>query len=131
MDKITRATTTTCIIHGGHDNIQNTAGPSASQRRHDGPTAFALARSVASGRASVPRKVAENQLLRSNEFNRSFVLMRYYGYLRRNPGDPQDTGFRGWKFWLDKLDRFDGNFVNAEMVKAFISAVEYRSRFGQ
>jgi hypothetical protein len=51
--------------------------------------------------------------------------------LRRNPDDPQDTNFAGWKFWLDKLNQFDGNFIGAEMVKAFISSDEYRKRFGQ
>ena len=45
--------------------------------------------------------------------------MEFYGYLRRNPDNPQDTDFRGWKFWLDKLNEFNGNFVDAEMVKAF------------
>jgi hypothetical protein len=57
------------------------------------------------------------------------VLMQYYGYLRRNPDDSPDTDFRGWKFWLDKLNSFNGNFVDAEMVKAFITSGEYRQRF--
>jgi len=82
------------------------------------------------GRASVSRKVAEDADLRQNEKNRAFVLMQFYGYLRRNPDDPQDTDFRGWKFWLDKLNQFNGNFVQAEMVKAFITSTEYRQRFG-
>jgi hypothetical protein len=30
-----------------------------------------------------------------------------------------------------KLNQFDGDFVNAEMVLAFISSPEYRARFGQ
>ena len=75
------------------------------------------------------RQVAENELLRQREFNRAFVLMQYFGYMRRNPDDPQDTDFQGWKFWLDKLNLFNGNFVQAEMVKAFISSIEYRERF--
>lgn len=33
-------------------------------------------------------------------------------------------------FWLNKLNQFNGNFVSAEMVKAFISLGEYRQRFG-
>ena len=82
------------------------------------------------GRASVLRKVAEDADLHQREFNRIFVLMQYYGYLRRNPDDPQDTNFAGWKFWLDKLNQFNGNFVNAEMVKAFITSIEYEQRFG-
>jgi len=43
------------------------------------------------------------------------------------PPDPDCTGF---DFWLTKLDQFNGNFQNAEMVKAFISSIEYRQRFG-
>ncbi len=64
------------------------------------------------------------------EFNRTFVQMQYNGYLQRNPEEPPDRDFNGFDFWLDKLNRFDGNFVDAEMVKAFIESIEYRSRFG-
>ena len=81
-------------------------------------------------RAQVVRTVADDADLRQAEFNRAFVLTQYYGYLRRNPDDPPDTNFGGWKFWLDKLNQFNGNFIQAEMVKAFISSIEYRERFG-
>ena len=81
-------------------------------------------------RGAVLRKVAEDGDLRQRELNRAFVLMQFYGYLRRNPDDPQDTDFRGWKFWLDKLNQFNGNFVEAEMVKSFLVSGEYRQRFG-
>jgi hypothetical protein len=50
--------------------------------------------------------------------------MEYFGYLRR---DPDASGFN---FWLNKLNSFNGNFVDAEMVKSFISSSEYRQRFG-
>ena len=82
-------------------------------------------------RAAALRAVADDAGLRQTEINRAFVLMQYYGYLRRNPDDPQDTDFRGWRFWLDKLNEFGGNAVAAEMVKAFISSDEYRNRFGR
>jgi hypothetical protein len=39
--------------------------------------------------------------------------------------------FGGWKFWLSKLNQFSSNFQNAEMIKAFLAADEYRRRFGQ
>jgi hypothetical protein len=81
-------------------------------------------------RAQVLRQVAENQSLYNAEFNRAFVLMQYFGYLRRNPNDPQDPDYTGWEFWLTKLNQFNGNFVSAEMVKAFITSTEYRQRFG-
>ena len=59
------------------------------------------------------------------------MLMQYFGYLRRDPNQSPDTDFAGYDFWLNKLDRFNGNFVDAEMVKAFISSAEYRQRFVQ
>ena len=58
-----------------------------------------------------------------NLFNAAFVQMEYFGYLLRDP-DPD-----GYAFWLGKLNFF-GNFVDAEMVRAFINSPEYRSRFG-
>ena len=81
-------------------------------------------------RARALRRVAENSTLIQKEFNRAFVLMQYFGYLRRNPNDAPDTNFDGYNFWLNKLNQFDGNFVNAEMVNAFITSSEYRQRFG-
>ncbi len=76
------------------------------------------------------RAVAEDPDLFTTESNRAFVLVQYFGYLRRNPDDPQDTDYTGYDFWLRKLNQFNGNFVNAEMVKAFILSGEYQGRFG-
>jgi hypothetical protein len=87
--------------------------------------------SSASARAQALRQVAENANLYKAEFNRAFVLMQYFGYLRRNPNEAQDTDYTGYEFWLNKLNTFNGDFVNAEMVKAFISSAEYRNRFTQ
>jgi len=81
-------------------------------------------------RASVLGRVAENQSLAQQEFNRAFVLMQYFGYLRRNPNDAPDSDFSGFNFWLTKLNQFNGDFQKAEMVKAFITSGEYRKRFG-
>jgi hypothetical protein len=81
-------------------------------------------------RAQVLRSVSENGVFNARQFNRAFVLMQYFGYLRRNPNDPQDTDYTGYDFWLRKLNEFNGNFVNADMVKAFIVSGEYRGRFG-
>jgi CSLREA domain-containing protein len=81
-------------------------------------------------RAQVLRAVAEDPDLNTAENNRAFVLMQFYGYLRRNPNDAPDADYTGYDFWLSKLNQFNGNFVNAEMVKAFIQSDEYRHRFG-
>ena len=83
-------------------------------------------------RARAMRRVAENEDFGKAEFNRAFVLMQYFGYLRRNPNDPPEPNlnFDGYNFWLTKLNNFNGNFIQAEMVKAFLSSDEYRKRFG-
>ncbi|HEU4711828.1 MAG TPA: NF038122 family metalloprotease [Pyrinomonadaceae bacterium] len=57
------------------------------------------------------------------QFNAAFVQIEYFGYLLRDPDDA------GYAFWLGKLNQF-GNWVDAQMVLAFISSPEYRSRFG-
>jgi len=75
-------------------------------------------------RAFALRRIVENSAFATAEFNRTFVTMEYFGYLRR---DPDASGFN---FWLNKLNTFNGNFVDAEMVKSFISSSEYRERFG-
>jgi hypothetical protein len=81
-------------------------------------------------RARALRDVADNPALSSQEFNRAFVLMQYFGYLRRDPDNGNgDTDYTGYDFWLTKLNQFNGNFQSADMVKSFIVASEYKSRF--
>jgi uncharacterized protein (TIGR03118 family) len=75
-------------------------------------------------RATVLRKIAESVDANNFEFNRAFVTMQYFGYLRR------DADAAGLNFWLNKLNSFGGNFNAAEMVKAFLVSTEYRQRFG-
>jgi len=75
------------------------------------------------------RKVADDADFKAREFNPAFVLTQYFGYLRRNPDDLPDADFAGFNFWLAKLDEFNGDLVKADMVKAFLLSIEYRSRF--
>ncbi|HEV7798749.1 MAG TPA: CHRD domain-containing protein [Pyrinomonadaceae bacterium] len=81
-------------------------------------------------RAQALRLMVEDADYKAVQLNRAFVLMEYFGYLRRNPDDPPDNNLSGYNFWLAKLNQFNGNFVQAEMVKAFLKSTEYRGRFG-
>ena len=54
--------------------------------------------------------------------------MQYFGYLRRNPNEGADANWDGYNFWLAKLNTFRGNYIEAEMVKAFLDSTEYRQR---
>ena len=100
--------------------------PSAGERQ----AAISEFANPSGARGRVLRRVGENQTLRNRESNRAFVLAQYFGYLRRNPNDAPDGNFDGYNFWLGKLNQFNGNFINAEMVKAFILSGEYKQRFG-
>jgi hypothetical protein len=112
------------------DKMNTNAGNvlSASERTNLinllGPTPDDISR-----RAAVLRAIAEDSDLKMAEFNKAFVLMQYFGYLRRSPNDFPDSDFAGFNFWLTKLNQFNGNFEQAEMVKAFILSIEYRQRF--
>ncbi|CAN5722424.1 hypothetical protein BH18ACI4_BH18ACI4_12520 [soil metagenome] len=111
------------------DALNSNTGGSLSQAERDDLVGKLAAGTMS--RAQVLRAVAEDSDFSRREFNRAFVLMQYFGYLRRNPDDAPDTNFGGFNFWLGKLNQFGGNFIQAEMVKAFILSTEYRWRFGQ
>jgi len=94
------------------------------------------------GRAAALRSVAESNSVFQKQYNTAFVLMEYYGYLRRNPDDSPDNNFSGYDFWLNKLNQFSQpnedvrdetvafrRVERAEMVRAFILSAEYRQRF--
>lgn len=74
-------------------------------------------------RTTVLEQLATNEAFSKAQVNSAFVLMEYFGYLRR---DPDSSGFN---FWLNKLNAFNGNFADAEMVRAFLESLEYRNRF--
>jgi hypothetical protein len=76
-------------------------------------------------RAAALRQIVENEGFVAAKRNEMFVMMEYFGYLRRDP----DAS--GYQYWLNKLSEFNGNFERAEMVKAFIVSSEYRDRFSR
>ena len=95
-------------------------------------TRAALIDDLAAGRqtrADVLRTIVNDGTFAVNEFNSAFVLMQYFGYLQRNPNEGPDTDMRGFNFWLNKMNQFGGDYVKADMVKAFITSSEYRARF--
>jgi hypothetical protein len=75
--------------------------------------------------ANVQSSTPYGQAFINQENRRLFVYLEYVGYLRRNP----DAA--GFVFWLGKLNQYNGDPFQAEMVRSFILSPEYRSRFGQ
>lgn len=75
------------------------------------------------GRTLVVRDAAENGTFIAAEYNKAFVLMEYFGYLRR--GEDQN----GYDFWLNTLNQALGNNYRG-MVCSFLTSAEYQTRFG-
>ena len=79
-----------------------------------------------SGRAAIIKQIADNQVFIDGEYNRSFVLMEYFGYLRRDP----DEG--GYGFWLGQVNKYPLRNIGIQhaMACSFITSAEYQLRFG-
>ncbi|MDQ2854982.1 MAG: DUF4214 domain-containing protein, partial [Acidobacteriota bacterium] len=73
-------------------------------------------------RALVVRHAAEAGSFVAAEYHKAFVLMEYFGYLRR------DVDQSGYDFWLNVLDNGDANNYRG-MVCAFLTSTEYQRRF--
>ena len=74
-------------------------------------------------RGQVLRNIVESQAVAGQFFNRAFVAMQYFGYLRR---DPDAVGFQNW---VNTLNADPSNFRH--MIFGFLFSTEYRQRFGQ
>ena len=109
--------------------LYTNAGIAAPQAEKDKLVAALNASSM--NRATVLLDVAADATFRQQEQNAAFVMMEYFGYLRRDPNAAPDSDLSGYNFWLSKLNQFGGNYVDAEMIKAFITSFEYRQRFAQ
>jgi hypothetical protein len=73
-------------------------------------------------RGQVLRNIAESQVVADRFFNRAFVAMQYFGYLRR---DPDTIGFNNW---VTTLNNNPADFRH--MIFGFLFSNEYRQRFG-
>jgi plastocyanin len=72
-------------------------------------------------RAQVLREIAESTQVYDKYYNQAFVVMQYFGYLRRDPD----------AFYLDWIAVLDANPSDFRgMVNGFMNSLEYRFRFG-
>jgi N-acetylneuraminic acid mutarotase len=72
-------------------------------------------------RAEVLRALVESSELYYKKYNEAFVVMEYFGYLRR---DPDILYFD----WIQTMSLNGGDY--REMINGFINSAEYRQRFG-
>jgi uncharacterized repeat protein (TIGR01451 family) len=72
-------------------------------------------------RAQVLREIAESTQVYDKYYNQAFVVMQYFGYLRRDP----DALYVNW---IAVLDANPSDYRG--MVNGFMNSLEYRFRFG-
>jgi len=100
------------------DALSQTAGVTLSNRQ-------ALVNSLEAGtltRAQALRQIAESGEVYARYYNQAFVVMEYFGYLRRDP----DALYLNW------ISVLDANPADSRhMVEGFVDATEYRNRFKQ
>jgi hypothetical protein len=72
--------------------------------------------------------IAKNpELARKDEY-RSLLLLHYFGYLRRNPGESPDKDLEGFSYWLRELEK-TGEVER--LPRAFMESFEYKEKNGQ
>src|SRR5882724_844242 len=123
VQKYSLATTAGPFVDSLLTSIQQNSGVNLFSQRQALIDRYNSSSDMKQGRALVLRDTVESTPFTTTEYNPSFVLMEYFGYLHRDP----DQG--GYLFWLDVLNnRVPGNFRS--MVCAFVTSTEYQQRFG-
>ena len=71
-------------------------------------------------RAQVLREIVESSQVHDKYYNQAFVVMQYFGYLKRQP----DALYLNWIAHLDATCDY------RSMINGFVNSIEYRARFG-
>jgi hypothetical protein len=100
------------------DALINTAGVNLANRQ----SLIDALNARTQTRAQVLRQIAESGEVYQKYYNQAFVVMEYFGYLRRDP-DALYTN------WISVLDANPGD--SRHMVDGFVNSAEYRNRFAQ
>jgi hypothetical protein len=72
-------------------------------------------------RAQVLRSIVESTEVYQKYYNEAFVIMQYFGYLRRSA----DISYLSW---IQTMNSTGGNYRT--MINGFLNSLEYRQRFG-
>ena len=71
-------------------------------------------------RLQVLREISESTQVYNKYYNQAFVVMQYFGYLRRDP----DALYLNW------IQELDSGANPRNMINGFVNSLEYRARFG-
>lgn len=98
------------------DTLIATAGVTLANRQ----TLIDALSSGTKTRAQVLREIVESSEVSQKYFNQAFVVMQYFGYLRRDPD----------AFYLDWIQVLNTTGDSRGMINGFVNSLEYRFRFG-
>jgi Domain of unknown function (DUF4214) len=98
------------------DRILATAGVTSTSRQ-----TWINQLNAGTPRAQVLRQIAESPEVDARFSNEAFVVMQYFGYLRRDP----DALYQNW---IQTINADPANY--RQMVSGFMNSAEYRFRFG-
>src|SRR6266542_4731990 len=102
--------------------VQQSSGVDLTSQRAGLISNYMSGTTTNEGRALVLQALADDSTFKQVNYNSAFVLVEYFGYLRRDPDQA------GYDFWLNILNnREPGNFRG--MVCSFITSAEYQMRF--
>jgi hypothetical protein len=122
MQKYNGATSADSFVDALLNNIRQTSGADLGDQRATLLAKYNSGSDTNQSRALVLREAIDNASFKNAEYNPSFVLMEYFGYLKRDPE------VDGYKFWLNVLNNKEpGNYRG--MVCSFITSAEYQVRF--
>ncbi len=122
VQKYSGATNAETFVDALSQTVLQSSGVDLSAKRSALIEIYRAGANMTESRSLVLRSAIEDESFKAAEYNRAFVLMQYFGYLKR------DADASGYDFWLDVLNnRVQGNYQS--MVCAFITSAEYQRRF--
>ena len=122
VQKYTGQTTATTFVDALIASIQQASNLNIANQRQALIDKYNTGGSLSQSRALVLRDAVESTAFVDKEYNAAFVLMQYFGYLRRDP----DQG--GYNFWLGIVNNPSVSNYRS-MVCAFLTSAEYQVRF--
>jgi CSLREA domain-containing protein len=122
VQKYNNAITAESFVDALIQTMQQTSRADLSSQRGTLISSYNRGTSLNESRSLAMREAIDNESFKEAEYNPSFVLTEYFGYLKREPEE------EGYKFWLNVLNNKEpGNYRG--MVCSFITSAEYQQRF--
>lgn len=122
INKYSSAQTAESFVSTVIETMRQSAGVDLSGQYSTLVEKYRTGTSVNASRSLVVREAIEAGAFKDAVYNQSFVLMEYYGYLKRDPDE------EGYNFWVNVLNTREPNNYRG-MVCSFVTSAEYQKRF--